>query len=65
MDWLRYAAIASLLAVATAAGGSAVRLAIATGDLRAAATVGLVALFLALAIAAGARGRRWRQNPYW
>lgn len=65
MDWLRYAAIASLLAVGTAAGGSAVRLVVAAGDPRAAATAGLVALFLAVVIAAGARGRRWRQNPYW
>jgi hypothetical protein len=65
VDWLNYAAIASLLAVATVAGGSAVRLVVAAGDLRAAATVGLVAVFLAVAIAAGARGRRWRHNPYW
>lgn len=65
MDWLRYTAIAALLVVATIAGGAAVRLAVAGSDLRAAATVGLVALFLIVTIAAGARGRRWRANPYW
>lgn len=65
MDWLRYAAIASLLVLATVAGGSAVRLSIAAGDRRAVATLGLVALLLVVAIAAGAHGRRWRQNPYW
>lgn len=65
MDWLRYAAIASLLAVATVAGGAAVRLVVVAGDPRAAATLGLVAVLLVAAIVAGARGRRWRHNPYW
>jgi hypothetical protein len=65
MDWLRLATIVSLLAVAIAAGGSLVRLAIGLGDLRAAAVIGLVGLVLLGSIASGARGRRWRQNPYW
>lgn len=65
MDWLRYAAIVSLLVVAIVAGGSAIRVSIAAGDPRAAATLGLVALALVVAIAAGARGRPWRRNPYW
>lgn len=65
MDWLRYAAIASLLVVATVAGGTAVRLVVTAGDPRAGATLGLVALFLVVAIVAGAQGRRWRHNPYW
>lgn len=65
MDWLRYAAIVSLLVVGTLAGGAAVRVGIAAGDLRAVAVLGLVVLVLAVAVAIGARGRRWRRNPYW
>lgn len=65
MDWLRAGSILALLVVATVAGGMAVRLTVAAGDRRAAVTIGLVILLLGIAIASGARNRRWRQNPYW
>lgn len=65
MDWLRAAAIVSLLVVAVAAGGSAVRLTAGLGDPAFAAVVAFVAVVLLGTVAAGARGRRWRQNPYW
>lgn len=65
MDWLRAATVVSLLAVAVAGGGAAVRLVIAIGDLRAGLTVGLLTIAILAAFAAGARGPRWRENPYW
>ena len=65
MDWLPYVALAALLVIATAIGGAAVRVLVLVGDLQAAATLGLVAALVALAVATGARGRRWRENPYW
>lgn len=65
MDRLRPVAIASLLVVATVLGGAAVRAVVAAGDPRAAVTLALVAVFVGAAIAAGARRRRWRRNPYW
>lgn len=65
MDRLQVVAIASLLLVAIMAGGAAIRLVITAGDLRAAATLGLVVLVVAGAIFGGAKGPRWRDNPYW
>ncbi|MDZ7702659.1 MAG: hypothetical protein U5J98_11715 [Halobacteriales archaeon] len=65
MDWLKYAAIAGLLVVATLAGGAAVRLVVAAGNLRGAATLALVALLVVATALVGAKGRRWRSNPYW
>lgn len=65
MDWLRTATIASLIVVAVAAGGTAVRLAVAAEDPRAALVAGLVVVLVLGAVAAGARDRRWRRNPYW
>ncbi|MFB6361790.1 MAG: hypothetical protein ABEH59_10785 [Halobacteriales archaeon] len=65
MDWLRTASIVGVFVVAVIAGGAAVRTVLAVGDLRAAATLALVVLLLLLAISAGAKRRRWRQNPYW
>lgn len=65
MDWLRYIAIASLMVAATLAGGTIVRIVVAARDLRVTATLVLVALLVVVAVASGARGRRWRKNPYW
>lgn len=65
MDWLRAAAIVSLLAIGVMAGGSAIRLAIVAGDRQAAVAMALVGLLVLVVVIAGARTRRWRQNPYW
>lgn len=65
MDWLGVVAVLSLFGLAIATGGAVVRLAVAAGDVPAAASLGLVALFLLVAVAWGAHGRRWRRNPYW
>lgn len=65
MDWLRVAAVVSLLLIAAAVGGSAVRLALGATDLAFALVIGIVALFLLVAIRTGAHDRQWRQNPYW
>ena len=65
MDWLPYVALVALLVVATVIGGAAVRVVVALGDPRAAVTLGIVAVLVAAAVAAGAKGGRWRENPYW
>ncbi|MFB6353012.1 MAG: hypothetical protein ABEJ92_02900 [Halobacteriales archaeon] len=65
MDWLRPITVVSLLAVAVIAGGAGVRLAVAVGDPAIAASAAVVALFLLVSVVRGARGRRWRRNPYW
>lgn len=65
MDWLRPFTGAALALVALLAGGTIIRLVIAAGDRRAAATL-IPVLFFVMAVAiVGAKSRRWRQNPYW
>jgi hypothetical protein len=51
--------------VALLAGGTIFRLVIAAGDRRAAATLIAVLYFVLTVAVGGAKGRRWRQNPYW
>jgi len=65
MHWLSVVTICALVVAAVVAGGALVRLALDLGDLRVAAVVGFIVLCLLVAGAAGARGRRWRRNPYW
>lgn len=65
MDWLRTSSIVGLFIVAVLAGGAALRTVLVIGDLRAAATLVFVAVILVIAILTGAKGRPWRENPYW
>lgn len=65
MNWLRPVSIVFVFLIAVLAGGSASRALFAVTEIEAAATFALLAGLLLATILAGAKGRRWRQNPYW
>lgn len=65
MDWLHWLAVAGLALVSVATGGIVIRVIVLATEIQAAAVLLLVLLLVMVAIAVGARGRRWRQNPYW
>ncbi|MFC7046256.1 hypothetical protein ACFQH6_13300 [Halobacteriaceae archaeon GCM10025711] len=66
MQWLKLVAGLSVLAVVLwGIGAIAVFAPVVAGSTASVATVAVAAVVVAVVVVWGAKGRRWRENPYW